>query len=159
MKRMNEEAEKSKRLRKENEKLREVLIPFANCALQIDDSESDDEWARFRLTIGEYRKTQIALAEAEDGKSGGFNYNPLETAPRDATILRLLVKGGNAPLQDIDQETLWETIGFNSFDHNEESDWKVAGWNWRQGCFDSCVAHEVIGWLPFETIKKREGDD
>jgi hypothetical protein len=41
--------------------LRAALKPFADCAEQIADSESDEEWARFRLTVGDYRRAYAAF--------------------------------------------------------------------------------------------------
>jgi hypothetical protein len=40
----------------------EALRPFADCVDQIDATESDEEWAKFRLTIGDYRRARKALA-------------------------------------------------------------------------------------------------
>jgi hypothetical protein len=46
------------------ERLREALQPFANCAEQLE-GEDDDEWAKFRLIVSDYRKAKTAL---EDNK-------------------------------------------------------------------------------------------
>ncbi len=48
--------------------LREALKPFADCCEWIDDSESDEEWAKFRLLIGDYRRARAALAASEEPK-------------------------------------------------------------------------------------------
>ena len=73
---------------------------------------------------------------------------PIETAPKDGTMLRLLVdytdEGAN-PLEDAHQA--W-TIGFNQFDDTEEDMWEFAGWNWKQDCFTAGYG-VAIGWLPF----------
>lgn len=83
---------------------------------------------------------------------------PMDTAPKDHTIVRLLVdfsepgderKGSWVPLTDDDQS--W-TIGFNGFDDTEIDEWQFVGWSWSQDCFLDCQspAHgKVIGWLPF----------
>lgn len=47
----------------ENTALLEALEPFARCCEQIADSEPDDEWAKFRLTIGDYRRAKAAMEE------------------------------------------------------------------------------------------------
>lgn len=57
---------------KENEALMAALEPFAKCCEQIADSEPDDEWAKFRLTIGDYRRAKVALeALARPTQSSG----------------------------------------------------------------------------------------
>ncbi len=39
----------------------EALRPFADCCDQIADDESDEEWAKFRLLIKDYRAARQAL--------------------------------------------------------------------------------------------------
>jgi hypothetical protein len=50
------------------ERLREALSPFANCCDQIADDEDDEEWAKFRLLIKDYRCARTALQETADAK-------------------------------------------------------------------------------------------
>jgi predicted Zn-ribbon and HTH transcriptional regulator len=45
----------------ENERLREALQPFANCVEQIKATEDDEEWAKFRLLIKDYRRAAKAV--------------------------------------------------------------------------------------------------
>lgn len=47
-----------------------ALSVFAECVGQIDDGESDDEWAKFRLEIKNYRhaKKTIEILTARTGK-------------------------------------------------------------------------------------------
>jgi predicted Zn-ribbon and HTH transcriptional regulator len=45
----------------ENERLREALEPFANCVEQIKATEDDEEWAKFRLLIKDYRRAAKAI--------------------------------------------------------------------------------------------------
>lgn len=40
----------------------DALRPFADCCDQIADDESDEEWAKFRLLIKDYRAARQALA-------------------------------------------------------------------------------------------------
>lgn len=75
---------------------------------------------------------------------------PMETAPKDGTIVRLLVdySGEDAchPLEDANQA--W-TVGGNT-DGNTGADlgWRFAGWDWSQDQF--CEGKGTpIGWLPF----------
>lgn len=44
-------------------KMREALRPFADCCDQINDDEDDEEWAKFRLLIKDYRRARAALGE------------------------------------------------------------------------------------------------
>ena len=39
-----------------------ALKPFADCCEQIDAEEDDEEWAKFRLLVKDYRRTGAALA-------------------------------------------------------------------------------------------------
>ena len=41
--------------------LRDALRPFADCVEQISDDEDDEEWAKFRLLIKDYRRARAAL--------------------------------------------------------------------------------------------------
>lgn len=73
---------------------------------------------------------------------------PIETAPRNGSMLRLLVDYADAenghPLEDA--AVAW-TIGFNNFDHDGEDVWKFAGWCWTHDHFtegDGRPTH----WLP-----------
>lgn len=80
-------------------------------------------------------------------------WNDPETAPKDGTLLRLLV----LPSQDHDDPITsfedsrepYQTIGFNMLKHTLEDVWQFVGWDW---CNDSFIdGHgSVIGWLPFE---------
>ena len=54
-------------LRAENERLKEALEPFAKCVEQIDDREDDEEWAKFRLLIKDYRRANRAFSGARNG--------------------------------------------------------------------------------------------
>ncbi|MBV2183246.1 MAG: hypothetical protein KUL88_01710 [Rhizobium sp.] len=72
----------------------------------------------------------------------------MATAPKDNTLVRLLVDysgEGDHPLEDAEQA--W-TVGFNNFEDTEFDEWQFAGWSWSQDCF--CEGQgRVIGWAPF----------
>ena len=78
---------------------------------------------------------------------GSIQHNPADTAPKDGTMLRLLVnyEDGSGALEDADEA--W-TIGFNSLENTGEDEWQIAGWNWCHDCFTDGRG-KVIGWLPF----------
>jgi len=91
----------------------------------------------------------LATAREDDG-----NPRPIETAPKDGTMLRLLVDYEGVenwmPLTDDNQS--W-TIGFNTLEDTGDDEWIIAGWNWSQDCFGTGEG-KVIGWLPFAAITK-----
>lgn len=45
------------------ERLRSALKPFADCCEQINADEDDEEWAKFRLLIKNYRHARDAMEE------------------------------------------------------------------------------------------------
>lgn len=72
----------------------------------------------------------------------------LDTAPRDGTMVRLLVdySEGEHPLEDTHDEA-W-TIGFNNDVNDGQDTWKFAGWCWSQDHFTEGKGR-VLGWLPY----------
>ncbi len=48
-------------LRAQAARLAEALRPFADCCEQIANDESDEEWAKFRLLVSDYRRAREAL--------------------------------------------------------------------------------------------------
>ena len=40
---------------------KEALKPFADCCEYINSNESDEEWAKFRLIISDYRRAKVTL--------------------------------------------------------------------------------------------------
>lgn len=45
------------------EQVAAALKPFVDCCEWISDDESDEEWAKFRLLIGDYRRAKEAAAK------------------------------------------------------------------------------------------------
>ena len=86
---------------------------------------------------------RAAIAQAQSLPDG---YNPMKTAPRDGTIVRLLVEFEDNPLENDNSKPLW-TIGGNSFENTGEELWQFAGWNWTHDCFVDGIG-KPIGWLP-----------
>lgn len=83
----------------------------------------------------------------------------METAPKDATMVRLLVdySEGHHPLDDAD--VTW-TIGFNNDDNvgeGEGNGWQFVGWSWSQDCFTDGDGRP-IGWLPWENPPAPEAE-
>jgi hypothetical protein len=83
---------------------------------------------------------------------GAAVWKAIETAPKDGTMVRLLVDysdDGDNPLEDADRPTA--TIGFNSLEDTGDDLWQFAGWSWHQDCF--CEGHgRPVGWLPLPDV-------
>ena len=77
---------------------------------------------------------------------------PMESAPRDSTLVRLLVNFEANSLED-SPDPVW-TIGANCFDNDGIDEWKFAGWDWSQDCFAE-GAGKPIGWLPMLSAANR----
>lgn len=63
---------------------------------------------------------------------------PIKDAPRDGTMLRLLVDYGDVwdgdhPLEDSGDPS-W-TFGFNNLANTGEDEWQFVGWSWQQDIF------------------------
>nr|WP_314532345.1 hypothetical protein [uncultured Pseudomonas sp.] len=71
-------------------------------------------------------------------------WQDMESAPRDGTLLRLLVSFDEHSTEDADESP---TIGANNFDNDEEDVWRFAGWCWTHDHFTQGVG-TPMGWLP-----------
>lgn len=71
---------------------------------------------------------------------------PMKSAPKDGTLLRLLVMFEEGPLEDDNTKPIW-TIGFNSLNDSGLDLWQFAGWNWTHDCFCEGTGTPV-GWFP-----------
>lgn len=81
------------------------------------------------------------------GAQAAAAWRPMETAPRDGTILRLLVRFTEHPLDDASEADLVPTIGENNRDNTGEDVWQFAGWCWTHDHFTE--GHGTpVGWLP-----------
>lgn len=78
-------------------------------------------------------------------------WRPMKTAPKDGTIVRLLVDySGEDACHPLEDATITHTIG-GCTDANTglREGFKFAGWSWEQDCF--CEGRgKPIGWLPFD---------
>ncbi|PJK00825.1 hypothetical protein CO641_02315 [Lysobacteraceae bacterium NML91-0213] len=83
-----------------------------------------------------------------DAAQQGEVWRPMETAPRDGTMVRLLVKFDKHATEDT-AEPAW-TIGANNDDNvgdDEHAGWQFAGWCWTHDHFTEGKGTPV-GWLP-----------
>ncbi|MEH3121126.1 MAG: hypothetical protein PGN16_03960 [Sphingomonas phyllosphaerae] len=87
------------------------------------------------------------LAAFIAGESCGQTTMAMDAAPKDGTMLRLLVDytDGGGPLDDA--LTAW-TIGFNDLVNTGVDEWKFAGWCWTHDHF-SQGSGTPVGWLPW----------
>lgn len=80
----------------------------------------------------------------------GDTWLPMETAPTDSTMVRLLVDyTGEDAFTALEDAKVAQTIGFNSdLQTGDPVGWQFAGWDWQQDCFCQGFGRP-IGWLPF----------
>ncbi len=71
-------------------------------------------------------------------------YLPMEDAPKDGTMVRLLASHPHFTTED-DSKAFW-TMGFNT-----DQGWKAVGWDWDIDEFVTCQPI-LLGWLPMEAI-------
>ena len=90
-------------------------------------------------------RLSTAADSGRDAAQAEPNYRTMTSAPRDGTMLRLLVAFTDNATEDTPGAC--PTIGANNFDHDGINEWKFAGWNWSHDCF--AEGHgKPIGWLP-----------
>lgn len=78
-----------------------------------------------------------------------FLPEPMSTAPKDGSMLRLLVRfdGDSSVGAFEDADTGW-TIGTNNLSNTGDDQWDIVGWDWEQDTFRQAHTAEPIGWLP-----------
>jgi hypothetical protein len=96
-----------------------------------------DEVAFARALLGRAKATPAAPVQTA--------WLPMPSAPKDGTMVRLLVEFTENATEDSAEPC--PTIGANNFDNDEQDEWKFAGWNWSHDCFTEGVGTPV-GWLP-----------
>lgn len=85
-------------------------------------------------------------APAAAGAAQAVAWRDMATAPKDGTLLRLLVEFEHHDTEDA--EGPHPTIGSNTWDnHHDFDEWQFAGWNWEQDCYTQGVG-KPVGWLP-----------
>lgn len=89
---------------------------------------------------------RLANARAPAAGAVAEQWRPMETAPKDGTLVRLLVEFEDGATED--GEGPHPTIGSNTWDnHHDFDEWQFAGWNWTHDCFTQ-GAGKPVGWLP-----------
>jgi hypothetical protein len=80
---------------------------------------------------------------------------PMDTAPKDGTMLRLLVQFENCSFDDSNLPC-W-VCGFNLADNTGEDKWQFPGWSWvHDYILDASDDGKPIGWLPMLATKQAE---
>lgn len=83
-------------------------------------------------------------------------WQPIETAPKDGTLIFLLVAQDESEGSDHPTENalVFRTIGMNNFDHDGEDVWRFAGWCWAH---DHWVegSGTPINWQPLPDPPKQ----
>ncbi len=92
------------------------------------------------------RRTMAPQGMPRDRQAAAPIWHPIETAPRDGTMLRLLVDFEDHATEDSAGPS--PTIGANNFDNDGEDAWKFAGWCWTHDHFTEGTGMP-IGWLPY----------
>lgn len=104
---------------------------------EAHEAACDHEWTddgEFLLVC-----TKCGTQENHDPK-----WRDMESAPKDGTLLRLLVSFNEHSTEDADEAP---TIGANNFENDGEDVWRFAGWCWSHDHFTQGVGTPV-GWLP-----------
>lgn len=91
------------------------------------------------------RALREALAQQQPVQQQPVVWLPIETAPKDSSMLRLLVNFDDHSLED-GSEPCW-TIGTNALSDTGVDEWLFAGWDWTHDRFTQGTG-TPIGWLP-----------
>ncbi|WP_423457996.1 hypothetical protein [Ottowia sp. VDI28] len=111
--------------------------PDGNEARMIPQALAEKCRDTFKIAVG-------VLTTAE--KPAAIAFRDMSTAPRDGSLLRLLVEFEDAPLDD-DNSVPQVTIGMNNLGNTGDDEWQFAGWDWSHDCFAQGTG-KPVGWLP-----------
>lgn len=92
---------------------------------------------------------KAALTTAARAAEPAEQWRDMSTAPKDATMLRLLVQFDEGSFEDSDEPVA--TIGTNHFANTGVDEWLFAGWNWTHDCFTQGTG-QPLGWLPLLAV-------
>ena len=87
------------------------------------------------------------MADAQD-PTAATTCLPIEQAPRDGTMVALLVDYSGEGAHPLEDDTVAWTIGANNLDNDGEDTWRFAGWCWSHDHFTEGKGR-VIGWAPW----------
>jgi hypothetical protein len=85
---------------------------------------------------------------------------PIETAPKDGTLLLLLIKEteiSKDSLDDVFTGDYSRTIGINNLDNDEQDRWQIVGWDWCHSIFvDKEETPSYWKPFPYEPFNQRQ---
>jgi hypothetical protein len=99
----------------------------------------------------EFAEAVLHEAKLYTSPTGGAaeGWRPIETAPLDNTLVRLLVKFENNAIEDTEEPTA--TIG-----HCCNGEWNFVGWDWHRDEW-ARGGGDLLGWLPMLAAAPQEG--
>ena len=74
----------------------------------------------------------------------------MEKARRDGTVVRLWVRGGDDRPNGVDEETIWETVGRNTFDIDGRDEWRIVGWSLAHDGPVECIGATPVAFAYME---------
>jgi hypothetical protein len=119
-----------------------------------DDFERLCRMALASLTPPQQQQNDAHLAcdtsgSPTDTQGSGMAWQPIASAPKDGTLLLLLLDADNDrrhPLEDTAGAS--RTVGHNNFDHDGVDEWCFAGWTWEQDYYVQGEGNPVA-WMHY----------
>lgn len=119
------------------------VVPYREALIQLHHAYDSG-----RKGLGYTRQVEAlddSIIAAPHALTVELTPRPMETAPRDGSMLRLLVKFDEHDTENTEGPS-W-TIGHNCRELTGEDEWQFAGWCWSHDHFTEGKGAPV-GWLP-----------
>jgi hypothetical protein len=130
-------------------------------------AEAADQIERLTVELAEEREmhadVDAALKEEVD-ETERHQWQPIESAPKDGTLVLLIVNNGEMPTggisaKPLEDEEFSRTVGFNNRDNTGDDVWDLAGWCWEHDHFTQASRGVVpTHWMPFPPSPAEPGD-
>jgi hypothetical protein len=135
--------------------LQNLAIPTAPVQVTAQPTREPVTAEQIEVSQGHFAPAQEHATQLAG--QGQEQWHPMETAPKDGTLLRLLVEFEDHATED--GEGPQPTIGANTWDnHHDFDEWQFAGWNWEQDCYTQGVG-KPVGWLPMLAAPAQAQED